>query len=147
MPTAVSTMTTMTTMTTKREVIIMVGYPGSGKSTWANAQEGYIRIDGDSLKTPKAMVRAAEKCMVKDPTKSIIFDSTGSTKKRRSEFIAFANRHELPVKIMWIQTSMEESMKRNSLRLKPIPSIVYYVYRKIFETPTEIEGCQLVPQN
>jgi len=43
----------------KHEVVIMVGYPASGKSTIAKILEesGYHRVDGDSLKTAKAMVK------------------------------------------------------------------------------------------
>lgn len=45
---------------TEREVVIMVGYPASGKTTVANilitqSNDGYYRIDGDTLKTPAKM--------------------------------------------------------------------------------------------
>ena len=131
-----------------KEVVIMVGYPASGKSTIAKTvleQSGYYRVDGDSLKTGKAMIKDAEKHVT---DKSIVFDSTAGTKDKRAQFIAFAKSHELPVRVFWVQTSIEQSMERNKQRASEggnkVPDVVFYVYRKNFETPTEDEGFTLV---
>ena len=122
-----------------REVIVMIGFPGSGKTTLAKekSNEGYCRIDGDVLKTAKAMIKEAEK---KIQTQSILFDCTGGTKKKRSEFIAFAKKQKVPVRAFWVQTSLEESMRRNQLREKPVPPVALYVYKKHFEEPSLEEG-------
>jgi bifunctional polynucleotide phosphatase/kinase len=125
-----------------REVIVMVGFPGSGKTTLARSLEGYCRIDGDLLKTAKAMIKEAEKQI---QTQSVLFDCTGGTKKKRSEFIVFAKKHKLPVRAFWVQTTLEESLKRNQLREKPVPPVALYVYKKHFEEPSLEEGfCEIV---
>jgi bifunctional polynucleotide phosphatase/kinase len=129
----------------KREVVIMMGYPASGKSTIAKGLDGYYRVDGDSLKTAAAMVKDAKKHVAEQ---SIVFDSTAGTKERRGEFVKFAKEHDLPVRVFWVQTSIDESMERNKQRaltgIKKIPDIAFYMFRKKFEEPSEDEGFVLV---
>jgi len=132
----------------KQEVVIMVGYPASGKSTIAKTileESGYHRVDGDSLKTAKAMVKDAGKHVA---TQSIVFDSTAGTKEKRAEFVKFATEHKLPVRVFWVQTSIEESMERNKQRGaaggNKVPDVVFYVFRKNFETPEAEEGFTVV---
>lgn len=125
-------------MTMTPEAIIMVGYPGAGKSTYARALQGYHRIDGDMHKTAEAMCRVAA---LLPAGESIVFDSTGGTKARRATLATWARKRGLSVRIVWIQTSMEEAMRRNALRLEPVPKIAYYTFRKRFEPPdAEAEG-------
>jgi len=129
-----------------KEVVIMVGYPASGKSTIATSVLAhYHRADGDKLKTAKAMIKDAEQYIA---TQSVVFDSTAGTKAKRAEFMKFAQKHDLPVRVIWVQTPIEVAMERNKQRAAEggpkIPDVVFYVYRKNFEEPTEIEGFTLV---
>jgi bifunctional polynucleotide phosphatase/kinase len=131
----------------EKEVIIMIGYPGSGKTTICKdifEKHNYHIVSGDILKTSSKMIKDA----IKHINNSIVFDSTAGTKEKRQEFIQFAKKYNLPVRAIWIQTPMDISMERNKQRAlitgSKIPDVVYYVYRKNFEEPIEEEGFSLV---
>ena len=131
------------------EVIIMVGYPGSGKTSVAlklvEEHSNYKYISGDICKTSSNMIRTANK-MLSDPKPSFIFDATNPTIEKRAEYIAFAKKHDYNVRCVYMTCSYEESKRRNMHREdnKKIPNIVYNVYRKKFEEPKEEEGFMLI---
>ena len=125
----------------------MIGYPASGKTTIAKnlfEKKGYIRIDGDTLKTTNKMLKEAEKYI---STNSIIFDATNGTKEKRKIFINFAKSKEIPVRCIWKTTSIDKAMEQNKERAKnggpKIPDIAFYVYRKKFQEPTSDE-CEII---
>lgn len=129
----------------QKEVIIMVGYPGSGKSTIAKELKTYHRVDGDTLRSVTAMIKDAEKYI---ESQSVVFDSTAGTKEKREKFVNFAQKHDLPVRVFWVQTPIEVAMERSKQRETEggphIPAVAFYVFRKNFEEPTEAEGFTLV---
>ena len=131
-----------------KEIIIMVGYPGSGKTTIVQdiceTNENYVAIHGDVHKTIPKMLKAAKE-LVKD-NKSIIFDATNSSIKKRSEYVKFGETYNYFVRCIHVNTSLEESYKRNKLRTenKHVPKIAYSVYKKHYENPTEDEGIRSV---
>lgn len=134
------------TIPNHREVVIMVGYQGSGKSTLVKEQlepNGYVRIDGDVFKTGSQMVNEATKY----PDKSIVFDATNATRERRKYYIEFAEKMNLPVRCIWVTTPIEEALERVKERERQtgihIPNVALYRYRKVFEEPMN-EECEVV---
>ena len=131
-----------------QEMVIMVGYPGSGKSTVA-AKLGqddplrYIVIDGDLVKTVPKMLSMAKAAL--QDGKSVVFDATNGTKERRAKYIELAKEFNIHVRCIHVATSMEEAVARNNARPKEkgVPMIAYYTYRKRFEEPTADE-CELI---
>jgi bifunctional polynucleotide phosphatase/kinase len=127
----------------KQEIIILVGYPGSGKTTVTylfEHQEHYDILHGDELKTESKMKRALKIGL--ENKKSVIIDATNPSIKKRNVFIEIAKKYnpEIYIRIIELSTTIEESMYRNSFREKPIPKIAFYMFRKNYEAPTEIEG-------
>jgi len=130
------------------EIIIMVGYPGSGKTSIASkicSSGKYIHVKGDDFKsnTPK-MIKS---CTVHIPyERSIVFDATNSSIKKRKLYIDFANRYGYPVRCIHVNVSLGDSYKRNKCRSdkKQVPKIAYSVYNKHFEEPLEDEGFELI---
>ena len=128
------------------EVIIVMGFPGSGKSTIATQlceNERYVHIEGDMYKTTGKMIKKAMEFMKK---KSIVFDATNSSIKRRKEYVDMAKKYGYAVRCIHVTTSLDESYKRNLVRAeeKRVPKIAYSVYKKYFEEPTEEEGFVLI---
>ena len=133
--------------TEKPEIIIMIGYPGSGKSTVAKhicKDVNYVHIEGDIYKTSPKMIKASKEFMVEG--KSIVFDATNSSKKKRKEYIDHALKFDYNVKCVHVSTPLDIAFKRNRLRVdkKQVPKIVYSVYAKYYEPPTEDEGFVLI---
>ena len=133
-------------LSTNPEIIIMMGYPGSGKSTIAEnicKNEKYIHIAGDIYKTSSKMRKASIEYILQ--SKSIVFDATHSSIKKRKEFIDLSKKYDYEVKCIHVTTSLDSSYKRNKSRddEKQVPKIAYSVYSKYYEKPDEIEGFTL----
>lgn len=130
-----------------KQVIIMVGYPGSGKSTIAKhicEDERFVLIQGDVYKTSPKMIKAASERVQEG--KSIVFDATNSSCKKRSEYLAFAKKHNYKALCIHVSTSLEVAYKRNKERSteNQVPKIVYSVYTKHFESPSVEEGFDVI---
>jgi len=133
------------------EIIIMMGYPGSGKTTIAQEicnDPNYILIKGDDYKsnTPK-MIKASQEHIREK--KSIVFDATNSSTKKRLLFINIAQMYYYKIRCIHVSTSLDISYKRNKCRSdkKQVPKIAYSVYKKHFDEPLESEGFDLITLN
>ena len=129
------------------EIIIMTGFPGSGKSTIARHicnHTNYIHIQGDVYKTSRKMIKHSLPYI--EQHKSIVFDATHSSIKKRLEYITLAKKYNLPVTCIHVSTPLNVSFKRNRLRSdkKQVPKIAYSVYSKYYNEPNESEGFTLV---
>lgn len=130
-----------------KQIIIMVGFPGSGKSTLAKsicANDQFIHIEGDVFKTAEKMIKASLSHIKEG--KSIVFDATNSSSKKRSLYIEFAKKYDYKVVCIHVSCEQSVSYKRNLLRGhdKLVPKIAYSVYTKHFNPPDPAEGFELI---
>lgn len=113
------------------EIIIMIGYPGSGKSTIAKAimereKNKYIILSKDDKLTDAKILKA-----INGPG-SFIIDNTNPSEKR-NQYINPNKSH----RFIFISTDFDESYRRNSLRENPVPKIAYHIYKKNFVMPLD----------
>ena len=98
-----------------QEIVIMIGYMASGKSTFVkNKLFSYTRIDGDLLKTTPKMVKVAIPFIEKG--ESVVFDSTNGKLKNRQLIYDLAKKYNVPVRCIIIDTTIEQAMEFNELR-------------------------------
>jgi histidinol-phosphate phosphatase family protein len=144
------------------EIVLVLGYPASGKSSVAREHfSTYRRINRDALgdKTLDDLVPYAEKAL--DEGASVVLDNTYATRSARASIVDLARRRGVPVRCVWLDTSIEdaqynavERMVRTHGRLlgpdetkkasKKDPNTfgpsVLFRYRKVFEEPSTHEG-------
>ena len=128
-----------------KTMIIMIGYPASGKSYISSLLEKYhfIRINQDMLKTKKKCLDKTIDCLKKDL--NCIIDNTNPTKDKRKEYIDLAKQYNYDVYCINMTTSYELSQHNNIYRYLTtntdlIPTIVYNKFRKDYEEPSCDEG-------
>ena len=129
-----------------KEMLIMIGYPGSGKSFMANEIKtlfNYEIVSLDVLKTKPKCIKHIQKLM--ETGISIIVDNTNPDIESRKVFIDVAKKNNYSVRIIHVTTSYELSLHRNYYRAlndKPlVPIVAYRIYKKKFKIPTLSEGC------
>lgn len=128
-----------------QEIIIMIGYPASGKSSIAEYLENkfnYVIINQDILKTKTKCLKFAKENLLQN--KSIIIDNTNRDKKTRSEWINLANNFNCDVRAIYLNVLPNLAMHNNIYRYlktgKYISKIVYNIYSSTHETPEIEEG-------
>ncbi len=121
-------------------LVILVGYPGSGKSTFSkNELINFEYVSRDVLKTISKCKQQTMKYLQEG--KNIVIDNTNGTQNQRKELIELIGTNSnIKIICIHVATSFEESRDRNSNREKKVPIIALYMYRKNFEEPKIEEG-------
>ena len=93
------------------EVALVMGLPGAGKSTYADAlvARGYLRLNRDvSGGTLKDLLPALDQALASG-ARRIVLDNTYVSRKSRAEVVRVAAARGYPVRCIWIETSLEEA--------------------------------------
>lgn len=127
------------------EILIMVGYPASGKSSISSFLEktyNYVIVNQDILNTKQKCFKYATENLNKK--KSIVVDNTNRNKKIRFEWITLANKYNYNVRCILVDIPKNIAMHNNIYRYlntgKYISPIVYNIYGSNYEKPELNEG-------
>lgn len=138
----------------KKEMVIMVGLPGSGKSSYSNHivdEAGYTRINRDILKTQKKCV---DKCTAALKNgESIVIDNSNASPRARKVWIDLAKQYKYKLKCIEVTTPLEIA-RHNALyrsyvsggEIIIVPKIVYNIFKKDYVKPSKKEGFDVIEE-
>ena len=136
------------------DVVIMVGSPASGKTTFARIliTKGFCSVSQDVLGSAKACV--AQLKLSLGLGHRVVVDNTHRSKKSRGVYISAvqAVNPEARIALVWIQTSAVLCRHLDGLRCnsdtsgktKLLPRVAMATYWKQFETPIAEEGGEVI---
>ena len=129
-----------------KELIIMVGYPGSGKSSFIKKyliKHNFKSINQDELKTSKKCVDMCKNYMLLE--NNIVIDNTNPNTDIRKLYIDQGKKYNYNIRCFIMKTTEEHSKHNNVYRSlyenkKKIPDVVYRIYNKKYIVPQLSEG-------
>jgi aryl-alcohol dehydrogenase-like predicted oxidoreductase/predicted kinase/histidinol phosphatase-like enzyme len=101
------------------EVVIFMGLPGAGKSTYAQplVDAGYQRLNRDETGGSLVDLLPALDLALAAPAPRVVLDNTYLSRKSRAEVIRVAHRHRAPVRCVWLNTSLEDAQVNAAWRI------------------------------
>jgi len=136
----------------KKEMIIFVGSPGSGKSSfWKNYLSDYEHINNDTLGNKKKSLKVCEEKLAAG--KSVVIDNTNPGKDVRKEWLTLAKKYDYPARCFYFKINkelafhMDEQRKKNIHRKhqsKRVGKMPVHTFFKYCEEPTKAEGFEAV---
>ncbi|XP_028171255.1 uncharacterized protein F21D5.5-like [Ostrinia furnacalis] len=136
-------------ISTKKEILVFVGYPGSGKSFLAKQIEKksnhqYVAVCRDVLGSWQKC--AAEATKLLERGKSVIVDSTNPDIESRSRWTSLAKQMKVECRCAKMAATKAHAQHNNKFRelMKinhvPVNDIVFHTYKNKFTDPTPSEG-------
>ena len=133
----------------KQEVVVFVGCPASGKSSFYAKHmkpKGYIHVNRDTLGSWQKCVSECSKVL--SAGKSVVVDNTSPDKDSRSRYIEVACQHKVPVRCFQFMTTLAHAKHNNRFRELTLKSssyvkvndMVFNMYKSKFCEPEIGEG-------
>ncbi|GAA96141.1 hypothetical protein E5Q_02802 [Mixia osmundae IAM 14324] len=131
------------------EVVVAVGYPGSGKTQLYRdhfASKGYVHVNQDTLKTRIACISLVESSLREG--KSCFVDNTNRNIETRAHYIDLCRQHNANVRCLNFDVPFAAAWHCNLFRAFVVPnsdrSLVpetgYTSFREAYQPPTTHEG-------
>jgi aryl-alcohol dehydrogenase-like predicted oxidoreductase len=91
------------------EVVVIMGPPGSGKSTRVARYPSHLRLNRDERGGKLTdLIRPLEEAL-QSGIREVVLDNTYASRASRSEVIEAAWRHGVPARCEWLQTSADDA--------------------------------------
>lgn len=135
---------------------VMVGIPGSGKSTYAKQLEkqGAVRVSLDEIREkleaetgsksePKVFSEGLKQMKeALSQGKDVVCDSTNVYPKKREAYFKIAEQYGAKINAIFINTDKKECLERNSKRegKAKVPAVAIHTSAKKLIPPTVEEG-------
>jgi len=140
----------------KQRVVLLVGLPASGKSTWLSDRAGVLSSDA-----MRALVRDDEadqtihglvfklmrdflRYRLQLGAEVTYIDATNLTRKHRRPFVKMALYAEAQVEAVYFDTPLDECLRRNAARSRVVPPEAITMLAVRLQPPTREEGFQVI---
>lgn len=141
----------------KQEMIMMFGFPGSGKSHFAkeiSKKYQFVYTSQDEHKT--RTIKIADDALNRG--KTVVIDNTHLTENQRSKYIAVAKKHKVPIRILVMTSDKKEEQLEYAKHMnmfrqrtgdsKSLKDTIYSFMSKSYSYPTldsVIKKIEIVP--
>nr|CAB3264977.1 bifunctional polynucleotide phosphatase/kinase [Phallusia mammillata] len=131
----------------KQEVIVMVGYPASGKSSFVKNNilpKGYVHVNRDTMKTWQKCVAACKQALASG--KSVVVDNTNADMASRKRYVDCAKAQGCQCRCFVSTVTIEHAFHNNRFRELSgsehdiVPAMIIYSFRKNYVEPSKAEG-------
>lgn len=133
-------------------LVVLVGVPGSGKSTYAHANFRHV-VSPDAIRLERFGVRfdrTIEGAVWKDAYarvashldrgEVVCFDATSVTRKRRRKLLSLARDAGAPAVAIWLRIDTETAWTRNKQREHAVPRRAFAQLVRALLPPETEEG-------
>ncbi len=125
-------------------LIVMMGTPGSGKTTLANATWPGLVVSVDAYRTdPDARDHGpafglAFSAVRASMSQTIVLDSTATTGRVRSQALSIARETGRLAHLVIVDTPLDVCLERNGERERPVPGEVLHAIRRSFVMAVDV---------
>ncbi|KAI8875662.1 PNK3P-domain-containing protein [Backusella circina FSU 941] len=136
--------------TNTHEIIVCVGIPASGKSSYVKQHlisKGYVHVNQDTLRTKEKCVAVCKQALKE--SKSVVIDNTNPEKTTRAVYIKLARDANVPIRCFYFGDNDGLAQHNNFYRAiykqadekrELIGGIVFRLFKSKFQAPTKDEG-------
>jgi predicted kinase len=140
---------------TKFEVILMCGLPGTGKDYWIQHNYPYLpMVSLDRLRQSMGILPTDEQGKIIQAGKELakgylqselpfVWNATNIARPTRAGLIRLFARYHARVRIVYLELPIEQVLKQNRQRNRPVPTTVIHRFRDRLEVPNITEAHQL----
>ncbi|KAG9038000.1 hypothetical protein FRB95_003393 [Tulasnella sp. JGI-2019a] len=143
------------TSPTPTEIVLLVGFPGVGKTSFYHKYfkpAGYAHVNQDTLKTKPKCLKAVRESLAAG--KSCIVDNTNRDINTRKDYVDLAKEmkvsiralnFDIPLELAWHINlyrafALSDAVRSQEAARELVPRIAYSGYKNAFQMPTVEEG-------